>query len=496
MAPNNSEILFGLLPVEIWTLIVDFLQWESWTTLHSLNLACGDSHPIVSPVLFKNICIRFPGRRQTSHVFKKDNKHERLHELLEPENGVKSHLYLVESLPNLEIIRLTGFRWRGIPFPPHLFRIVKTKQPSPLFYYEGGSESLVKHEILLGAPYIKSLNITINHGPNAKNRPDTNALGDVILSFPNLERLVLTYNPGIKILSGTNCSPRPIFDLPPDGTLPPLRVPSFANFSFTSEQAAAWARCLSQQDLQHLALDRTTEMTGLIDHLSGAVAGLTSLAIRIHDATKPEFSHRVITSLDRLLQAITELTAFLAHDLPKEVLHSAVVHHNNHPRQLPFRYTRSSLLDIYFTRLTQSNPIGVRRSREDSDTECIFSSGELRGLAERLPLVERLGNYMRFSRNMNLHEPESRTRFVGLDVKGREWESFPWDANTMDRRYFPFVFACWCEEGVGVSKMHQLRLEFQAPWRVSFIEQNKFEQTMYAAGLRDSSKVDFGPRIW
>lgn len=151
MAPCNNEILLALIPVEIWALVIDFvsflglissgvmhltergsasnkLQWESWTTMHSLNLSCRDFHEIVSPVLFKSLRIRFPRERRSSQIFNQDNTHKRLHELLVPDNIVNIHqhvrlltlsghigstayshgaslLKLVESLPSLEIIR-------------------------------------------------------------------------------------------------------------------------------------------------------------------------------------------------------------------------------------------------------------------------------------------------------------------------------------------------------------------------------------------------------
>ncbi|KAL4860716.1 hypothetical protein BDV12DRAFT_204756 [Aspergillus spectabilis] len=590
MAPSNNEILLALIPVEIWVLVIDFLQWESWTALHLLNLSCRDFHEIVSPVLFKTLRIRFPGGRRDSQVLNQDNKHKRLHELLGPDNLVDIHQYvrfltlcghkgstadshgaslskLVESLPNLESIR-----WRSIAFPPHLVHTLKAKQQPPLFYYEGLPLPLVQDDLLLGAPFIKSLNITYSSNPSSssRNNIEINALGAVILSLPNLKRLVLKYNPGPQILNGADCPPRPIFDLPPATILPPLRVLCLANFAFSPEQAATWARSLAQrQTLHNLDLDGAADMTNLINHLSdcpGAVSGLRSVSFRIHDATRAENISCVTSSLDGLLRQITHLSAFSANDLPKEVLHKVVGHHRSTLRQLRWRHTWFPLLDIYFAGMQELNPIGVRRSIEERSVACIFSPGELRDLAKKLPHVERLGVDLCFRRNTDLpythlsalasfqqlkylelnspslertqthmlledaplvnesiaedafqyiaaeknrHGKEasakvsaeaSQSRFIQLAIKAGEWESFPWDANSLDRRYIPFAIVCWREGAIGaLNTIRRLHVKFKSLLRLSFLEENKFEQAMDVAGLWGGGReggLDFGPRIW
>lgn len=240
----------------------------------------------------------------------------------------------------------------------------------------------------------------------SRNNIEINALGAVILSLPNLKRLVLKYNPGPQILNGADCPPKPIFDLPPATTLPPLRVLCLANLAFSPEQAATWARFLAQlQTLHHLDLDGAADMTILINHLSdcpGAVSSLRSVSFRIHDATRAENISRVTSSLDRLLRQITHLSAFSAHDLPKEILHKVVGHHRGTLRQLRWRHTWFPLLDVYFAGMHELNPIGVRRSSEQRSLACIFSPGELRDLAKKLPHLERLGVDLCFRRNTDL----------------------------------------------------------------------------------------------
>ncbi|KAL3472560.1 hypothetical protein BJX99DRAFT_262238 [Aspergillus californicus] len=581
MPPNND--LLSLIPVEIWALVFGFLQWESWTALHSLNLSCRLFHEIVSPVLFKALCIRFPRFPGGMRNSQTDNKHKRLHERLRPDNIVSFHHYvrfltisgrnisvadshgasivkLVESLPNLEIIR-----WRGITFPPHLFRVIKAKQQVPLFHYEGLALPLVEDDVLLGAPFIKSLNITCRPKARCGNNIDINTLGAVILSLPNLKRLVLQYNPGPHILGNTDCAPTPIFDLPPATTLPPLRVLCLANFAFSPEQAAAWARSLAQrQTLHRLDLDGAADMTVLVDHLSnrgGAVSGLRSVSFRIHDATRSGNISRVTSSLGRLLRQITHLSAFSAHDLPKEVLHKVIAQHRGTLRQLRWRHTWFPLLDSYFASAQEQNPIGVRRSSEERSLDCIFSPGELRDLTEKLPHVERLGVDLCFRRNaplpythlsalasfprlkyLELNTPTlqrtyvpirdvpcvnesvaedafqyiaaerschgkegsaeaTQSRLVQLAIKAGEWEYFTWDINDRSARYIPFAIVCWRKDATGAppDTVRILRVDFQSSWRRVFLEQDQFEQAMDVAGLWAGEReggLRFGPRIW
>jgi hypothetical protein len=202
-----------------------------------------------------------------------------------------------------------------------LVRTLNAKQQPPLFYYEGPPLPLVQDDLLLGAPFIKSLNITYSSNPSSSNNIEINALGAVILSLPNLKHLVLKYNPGPQILNSADCPPNPIFDMPPATIPPPLRVLCLANLACSPQQAATWARFLAQrQTLHHLDLDGAADMTILINHLSdcpGAVSSLRSVSFRIHDATRAKNIPRVTSSLDGFLRQITHLSAFSANDLPK-----------------------------------------------------------------------------------------------------------------------------------------------------------------------------------
>jgi hypothetical protein len=94
----------------------------------------------------------------------------------------------------------------------------------------------------------------------------------------------------------------------------------------------------------------------------------------------------------------------------------------------------------------------------------------------------------------------SQPRFIQLAIKAGEWESFPWDTNGLDRRYIPFAIVCWRESAIGaLDTVRRLHVKFQSPLRLSFLEENKFEQAVDVAGLWGGGReggLDFGPRIW
>ncbi|KAL3469511.1 hypothetical protein BJX99DRAFT_265125 [Aspergillus californicus] len=137
---------------------------------------------------------------------------------------------LVENLKNLHTIR-----WRGIPFPPHLFQILNGRHSPPQLFYEGAQQAITPEPLLISATHIKSLSITCNPAP-------VQDLENVILSLPSLERLSLKRAAG-RFWKQSGACLSPVFCLGPDSELPPpLRILSFANFTFSEEQAAAWAR--------------------------------------------------------------------------------------------------------------------------------------------------------------------------------------------------------------------------------------------------------------
>ncbi|KAK1147296.1 hypothetical protein N8T08_001373 [Aspergillus melleus] len=122
---------------------------------------------------------------------------------------------LVANLPNLQTIR-----WRGIPFPPHLFKNLRCRQTPPELYFEGAPEEIVGNDLLVGAPFIRSLSITYLPIARSPNHAELNdKLGAVILSLPNLERLILKQY-GIHTEQFSYL--RPPFHLPGDSALPNL----------------------------------------------------------------------------------------------------------------------------------------------------------------------------------------------------------------------------------------------------------------------------------
>ncbi|EAU31402.1 predicted protein [Aspergillus terreus NIH2624] len=306
MAPDDHKSFFEILPNEIWQRIVGLFS--------RLQQNVGQGvYPHV-PVLI----LSYAGYTSNGRSM--------------PELRVDPALIygLVAKLRNLEIIR-----WTRHAFPPLLFRDLNIRQPAPELFIDGAPCDLVGAG-LEDAACIKSLSMTYGNRPS---EPDINALGKVISSLPNLERLILKHHPGRR--HGVS----PIFDLLLGSMLPPLRILSLANFSFTSEQAVGWARCLKGQSLRGLSLDGTSQLSELICHLGGCVANLQSLEIRISDGTAASTGPQMMELLDQFLQQITKLRAFSAYDVPKEVLHHAVHHHGNHLRRLRFRRTRCSFLE-------------------------------------------------------------------------------------------------------------------------------------------------------
>ena len=181
-----------------------------------------------------------------------------------------------------------------MPFPLRLFNDLKRRHSAPCLYYEGALNEFVRHDLIMCAPYLRSLSITFFRSSGDAH---INDLGDLILSLPNLERLILKYYP-----SFGHGDPIPIFDLPPGSSLPPLRITSLANISFTPQQAAEWAQCLAQRNFRHLGLDGAAgTLFPLLDLFSGCVPSLKSLAIRIVDGTSPNIASQLNDLLEEFL---------------------------------------------------------------------------------------------------------------------------------------------------------------------------------------------------
>lgn len=223
----------------------------------------------------------------------------------------------------------------------------------------------------MGASYIRSLEITYTSTPTDHTEINQE-LGKVIVSLPNLERLILKHwaNPHIR-----GNRPMPVLLLPTNSTLPTLRFLAFTNFDFTSKQAAAWAQYLRDRNLRHLRLDGATGLSDLVHAFSsGCLSHLESLLIQISDefnTIRPRF----FTLLDRLFQGFIKLQACTLCNIPNEVLHSVVWHQGCHLRQLRFI---TSNMDT-FRRLGYARLNGL------------VSLEEMDKLSAELPLLETLG---------------------------------------------------------------------------------------------------------
>ncbi|KAL2802201.1 hypothetical protein BJX63DRAFT_438115 [Aspergillus granulosus] len=539
---KSSENVLNLCPTEIWTMIIDILRWDSWGTLHSLNLSCRFFHHIVSPALFSTVRIHFPLiKRPRAFLFRterpappfpyflsetsgsslgprteefKDN--HRLHPFIESNVGqrVFHHVRilvisyglgyeegnhsqpiqrLVENLRNLETIR-----WRGIPFPPQLVQILHGRQSPPQIYYEGAPQAITSEPLLIGASYIKSLSITCTPTPAQDN--SANELGRVILSLPRLEQLSLKRAVDRFWRQSGTCLSH-VFCLGPDSKLPrSLRILSFANFTFTEEQAAAWARCIKALNIYHLGLDGFSGILTLLSALVSSVPGLRSFAIRVLSGPGAPMNPHFVPLLDYFLQSLNQLECLFIRDLPKEVLDSAIHHQGKHLHQLRFEETGCS---------SMFPPAGSK--------VCAFSPDEIGQLAKGLPRVERLSLDLRFENHIHYEyldalacfpglknigfntrdfrgervtgdspnkwldesiareafrylDTRTRRRFAGLDIKVGQWDRIFYGSKNKELRY-TYIYAAWREND------------------------DMYEQTMDSAGLGRSDRVHFGPGI-
>ncbi|KAL3449380.1 hypothetical protein BJX65DRAFT_306420 [Aspergillus insuetus] len=513
----------GFLPIEIWDIIIDMLQWDSPATLRSLNLSCRDLHQRVSPVLFRTLRIIFATPRPSSGkaitlpnweaaIRAETYAHVRFLVISgRPDSEGKNLEYpvsiqrLIESLPNLKSIR-----WRGIPFPPDLFRILKDRGPNTsLFYYEGRPNHLINNNALIGAPYIKSLSITCaikmysRRTRDMSTLTDIKALGDVVLSFPNLERLVLKHEASYDWKRAREPL-LPLFHLDPKSKLPPsLRALSLASFRLT--------------------LSRRLHGRGVFNR------GLRSFKIRVLDGDDTQVSESFLGILDKFLGQITSLHSFATHDLPKEVLHFITRHHGAHLRQLRFRETR------------------FPQFRLSPDIDCLFSPEEIEQLARGVPLVERLGLDLRLQsrtpyphlaalshfpslKHLELNTPnvyikclgpeplkpwlskliaqeifqyvDKRTagRLTNVDIKVTEWEAFLTRTSQARPLQCSWVFAAWrrgVAAGANTSGDVDVLFQWCSPQAYAgLIEDDLYEQLMDSLGLGRSRMEDFGPPVF
>ncbi|CEN60230.1 hypothetical protein ASPCAL02671 [Aspergillus calidoustus] len=442
MSSDSHSTVLRIFSTEIWINIVNILRWDSWTTLHSLNLSCQAFHQIVSPVLFRTLQLHFPPAKKTYRAqinrspalpcpfqefrvrtatgFKTSTyisspaprKERRIHALLESDVGhtIQHHVRilivwyghgyeegkhsqpiqrLVENLPNLEAIR-----WRGIPFPPNLAQNLSDRLSPPQLYYEGLPQAITSNSLFIGASFIKSLSITCEPAPVEEHV--VNKLGKLILSLSRLERLILK-QAGDRYWRDNKTLQNPAFRLAPDSKLPPsLRILSFTNFTFNEEQAAAWARCA--RGVEYLALDGYMQLSTLLEALSGPLSGLKSLTLRVLNDEDHPIGPQFLAILDRFLQSIAKLECFSTYNFPKSVLVSVIRYHGNHLRQLRFRETGYSRIHL--------------QGPEYKD--CLFSRDELYQLANELPHVERLGLDLRFEDKIHYDYLDALARFSSL----------------------------------------------------------------------------------
>lgn len=282
-----------------------------------------------------------------------------------------------------------------MPFPPNLFSNLKKRRSPPSFYYEGPPIDILEQNVT-AAPNIISLSLTFRPDRAGGAKINCDTLRDVLLSLPNLKRLILKHH------SGPRKGSRPIFELAAGSALPPtLQDFSLTNFCFDRRQAAGWAQCLSGcSSLRRLALDGSMDLCELIDRLSSldTLTSLKSLSVRISDESNPMITGpKISTALNALVSQIHDLAEFMAYDLPKDVLYSVARHHGSSIRHLRFRHTDHK--DLHSHRILQRNTGELPpQAREGSYYRgCLFSPDELEDLSRQVPGLERLGIDMCFA---------------------------------------------------------------------------------------------------
>ncbi|KAL2788782.1 hypothetical protein BJX66DRAFT_326899 [Aspergillus keveii] len=386
MSPSNTGNAVECLPVEIWVHVFDYLRWDFWSTLQALSQSCGALNNAISPLLFQTLYIQFPEKEATIRIRKlldriqqssESRVYHHARSLIVSYGSSFKDEYLgaigkfVESLPNVKIIR-----WRLLPFPPNLFSNLKKRRSPPSFFYEGPPIDILEQNIT-AAPNILSLSLTFRPDRAGGAKINCDTLRDVLLSLPNLKRLILKHHP-----------------------------------------AAGWAQCLSGcSSLRRLALDGSTDLCELIDLLSSldSLTSLKSLSVRIGDESTPMITGpKISKALNALVSQIHGLAEFMAYDLPKDVLYSVARHHGSSIRHLRFRHTDHKGLHSH--RILQRNTGELPpQAREGSFYRgCLFSPDELEDLSRQVPELERLGIDMCFAGAMPVNHLDSLGWFPSL----------------------------------------------------------------------------------
>ncbi|KAB8267839.1 hypothetical protein BDV30DRAFT_243954 [Aspergillus minisclerotigenes] len=228
-----------------------------------------------------------------------------------------------------------------------------------------------------------------------------------ILSLPSLERLDLKCDIGLE------SQKNPAITLRRGNVLPSLESLCLTNDSLDDDQASMWAECLQVDALRHLTLDGSiSTTTKLLDHLSSptsSVPSLTPLSVWNVKNTNAGLDTHAHESLDRFLSHITALEAFTAFDLPK----SFIGHLIHRTPRVPYFEGRS-----------------------------LSTSDELKGMASKLPGLERLGIDLRFKEELSydiLSGVAYFPRLVLLELN----TCFPSEFVNCDFRYSPHLVDSW-----------------------------------------------------
>lgn len=246
------------------------------------------------------------------------------------------------------------------------------RQPVPGLYFEGWSSNLPNYNFL-DAPVkyytshcIRSLSI-VSFFAEALDE-----IKNILFMLPSLDRLDMIYRQAYN----SEQKVAPLFSLGPGDSIPSLRTLCLTNFTVDLERVNGWDRRLR---LKHLGLDGNSESLEILSLFTTNVPDLTSLALRIHDASSRHIAHDLYSRLEKFLQSVNALKGFTAYDLSKDIIPLLVSCHGSHLRRLRFRQTNFN-----------------KGYRELEKIRCIFTFEELQSLASELPRLQVLGFDLKF----------------------------------------------------------------------------------------------------
>lgn len=204
---------------------------------------------------------------------------------------------------------------------------------------------------------------------------------------PVLKRLILASHSlqGLEMKGFSRALGQPTrFTVSPGDRLPPLKSLRLINCSLGAGQAAAWARSLQCESLEHLAVHGKPYDFALLRDLTGRLTNLKSLEIGfLNDFSlfqvdaRIESKHTMLSlcpTVRSFLAEVPQLHEFTAYNFDIAVLKSVAALHGCHLRSLRYRM-----------------PSREKTPVERPDPRTHVPVEQLESLAQQLPMLCRLG---------------------------------------------------------------------------------------------------------